>query len=943
MIVRFLKSLDADDIFLSYSRKDGSAYVTGLDAALSAKGFSCFMDKRGTDANTDLPRTLVDRIRACKTLVLAATPGAFAQPDNIAEELREFAEENGTARIISVSFDRDVDPSYWSADVPWNNQVKGKAREREAADALATGEPSPSIVDGIVRASNYMKSKDRLRKYRNRAVAGLVVLLVSGLGAGGVASYEFAQAADAAAEAEKQRIIAREESGRAAEAAADAAKQAARAREETERAAKATVEAQRQSDISESRSLANRSQVMLKQRPEELSIAVTLAVKAMRKSLTRGVHTVEADSALRDGLAVLPLLQGSERYDRKNELAPWVGLSPDGRHVALMGSNGGLRIYKSAGQGRYEDRKPTKEYPCTCDQVALSNDLRYAAAVTKGGIRVFDLRDEAKSHLLKIKHRLSAASRIALSPGGRYIAVSLDDGNYDGHSSGMVVLERQSGKLVETFEDTKLLIADVSFGPTGHLAIGGAYGSAEQGWAGRVMLWPLGLNVSGAELELTLTEASFRSPQIIPQRDPVAAVAPGTDDSTFATNKGVWRRVPSARDFSIASYLPYRRKFESQAYITKLAFGPNDQTLMVARAIDARHQNEGDRDEHVLEAWGTVGHKDLTRTQLRQSADRMGFKPTRAAGSMAAEPPGGGRAFAFTGLAGERLEIGLGKVERADKTYVSPDGRYSAKPRRNAVVISDTWNNRTSTVSLGDNAEKIGAASVSADGTFVAFAITGRREDGALTVYRTDGKAYHQSATIPQRDEELQDVVEMALSADGTRLAVHYTYADRFVRIWDVRDGSDASPAALKQPNDILGMALSRNGRFLALTDWDQKTYLLDLAKTKDVAMVTLVENTPMRSMAFSADERVVALGSQDGVVLVFETARPESEIARLEHAGPITAIGFSDDSRYIATASNEPNARNNEETYPLRVWLLQPTDLIDQAEKAVRALSLKR
>ena len=37
MAFNFLKSLDADDIFISYSREDGSAYLTGLDAALSAR------------------------------------------------------------------------------------------------------------------------------------------------------------------------------------------------------------------------------------------------------------------------------------------------------------------------------------------------------------------------------------------------------------------------------------------------------------------------------------------------------------------------------------------------------------------------------------------------------------------------------------------------------------------------------------------------------------------------------------------------------------------------------------------------------------------------------------------------------------------------------------------------------------------------------------------
>src|SRR5256885_15045300 len=99
MAFNFLKSLDADDIFISYSREDGSAYLKGLDAALSARGFSCFTDKRGTDANRLPPKTLFRKIRLCKTLVLLATPSALRKPENISPEVVEFADANGTARI----------------------------------------------------------------------------------------------------------------------------------------------------------------------------------------------------------------------------------------------------------------------------------------------------------------------------------------------------------------------------------------------------------------------------------------------------------------------------------------------------------------------------------------------------------------------------------------------------------------------------------------------------------------------------------------------------------------------------------------------------------------------------------------------------------------------------------------------------------------------------
>lgn len=61
MPFKFLKSLDADDIFISYSRSDGSRYLDGLDAALHERGFQCFTDRYGTVAGKQPPEMLFER------------------------------------------------------------------------------------------------------------------------------------------------------------------------------------------------------------------------------------------------------------------------------------------------------------------------------------------------------------------------------------------------------------------------------------------------------------------------------------------------------------------------------------------------------------------------------------------------------------------------------------------------------------------------------------------------------------------------------------------------------------------------------------------------------------------------------------------------------------------------------------------------------------------
>ena len=129
--------------------------------------------------------------------------------------------------------DRGAEFAKWSG-TPWYAHIEGKERGREDPNALTTGEPSLSIVDNIVRASDYMKSKDRLRRYRNRTFTGILCLLALGVVAGGFALYQLRRAGE-------------------------------------ERA------------IADSRSLANRSQASCAQQPEALPRALELAVSAMNE------------------------------------------------------------------------------------------------------------------------------------------------------------------------------------------------------------------------------------------------------------------------------------------------------------------------------------------------------------------------------------------------------------------------------------------------------------------------------------------------------------------------------------------------------------------------------------------------------------------------------------------------------------------------------------
>ena len=369
----------SDDIFISYSRTDGEAYVTGLHAALANADFVCFSDQLGTEAGKENPVSLLQQIKRCKTFVLLGTAGAVEKPSAINQEVREFQSVNGTARIIGISFDRGGVPSDWSS-ASWHEYVENKHRKSEDLAALKTGEPSAVIVKHIVDACDYMKSKDRVRLERELArvqrtriiISSLLivgVVLIAGTAASIFAFFEFGHAAVARIEAIDARVQADAEIRDSRAAATSAAEQAQRdiaksksdaqleiasansltqlandrriAAQKAARKAEtsltlANAEINQQRNLAKALSLANHAESMRDESPHQLGPSVLFAAESMRRA-----HTFEADQALRRGLALISksLRLGTNVEHTYNHLNESATFSPNGRYILTMTEN----------------------------------------------------------------------------------------------------------------------------------------------------------------------------------------------------------------------------------------------------------------------------------------------------------------------------------------------------------------------------------------------------------------------------------------------------------------------------------------------------------------------------------------------------------------------------------------------------------------------------
>src|SRR5262245_11132434 len=1021
MAFNLLKNLDSDDIFISYSRGDGSAYLLGLDAALSARGFACFTDKRGTDADRLPPKTLFRKIKLCKTLVLLATPGALENPENIAPEVSEFAEANGTARIICVSFDRDAEFADWSK-TPWYSYVVGKTREREDPNALKTGEPSRSVVEAIATASDYMKSKDRLRKYRNRAILILLSLVIVSSAAAGLAWYQLRRAAaatvkanvetaraeqatrDAAAalaqeqaakaeaqtakdEATKQKQLAKLASNEATEKAklAGEAVRRAQAAETARRAAQA--EADQQQTIASSRSLANRSQTLLRRSPGALLRSVTLAMDALKRS-----HTVEADSVLRESLALLPLHHGSRNYIG-DILA--TALSPDASHFAVLMSNKNLRVY------RVGDATPIKEihyeeidisHGCS---IALSNNAAYAAVSSGKSIKVYDL-NSGGSHTIQIKEESVTASKAALSPGGKYLALILEDGELEEGINKACVMEVESGRVINRIFDN-IMYNDVSFSANGNLGIGArSFGALGDFSTGTALIWPLSTKLQGNESANKPEEKDFVDRQRFKQDNDIIAIAPGLDDTYFATDRVVWKQVPGGEFKPIARF-PINEGDEAYYEIrpiNHLAFTTNGKELVAVRDMPLPpgtvKESEGSYKE--VELWDATEHLSAAHAYQSAEIQSVGFLP--GDNFVAAVPAlySKENLRIFNSEGGAESISDVGRTNDGNKMFISPDARFVVTVSDNTAYVRDVWRSSIAKVGFERDLKSCEALTVSTGGEFLALAGTTMEGKGAMAlIYARDGESYKESRRLrlgndpPMTDtgRGTRTFPPIAVTSDGHHLV---TLTFGVARVWDVFTAQDITPAALRELPNIDSVKLSDGGHYLAaifdnehqidrpqtvlslrLSDGgvvgrtshekrvnvvafspcehylitsgeDRVTFLIELSGGR---VEQLRDDSPVMAAAFSSDERYFATGSRDGVLQVFATGETQTEITRLQDMSVITAIAFSKDGKFLATASQHPNLydQDYEETFTLRVWLLRPGDLLAEANKRLASI----
>jgi WD40 repeat protein len=221
--------------------------------------------------------------------------------------------------------------------------------------------------------------------------------------------------------------------------------------------------------------------------------------------------------------------------------------------------------------------------------------------------------------------------------------------------------------------------------------------------------------------------------------------------------------------------------------------------------------------------------------------------------------------------------------------YVGPDAAQIVTLSGDTVKVWDVWAKgeakRERVVSFGGTPDSLESVALSPGGRFLALALA---EPGRVTrwavIYRSDGGAYTEVKRFALSYVELKFYGGLSLSADGRRLVVLYRNALPCLQVYDDGVENAALSKSLGVMSDVNAVALSANGRYLAVSEGNNFRPFLGLPgharllDTSEGSWEMLLDDEYVKSIAFSPDGAYVGLGSEEGVLHVFETARAKGD-----------------------------------------------------------------
>jgi WD40 repeat protein len=212
---RVARLLLGDDIFISYPRSDGATYAAGLASRLTELHFACRLDQWGTSPG-GIPPKMLRALRRSSMLVVIGTRGGL-DSDGMKREITEFLKTG--REIIPIDVDNEIEKASWWEILEGLPVTKETiAEESGIKDPKTTGEPSTAVVNRIDKTFTYRKKDQRFRRMLGVMFFVFAILGGAAVFEGKKAIEELAAENTARRSAESARIETQRQSNLAAKA-----------------------------------------------------------------------------------------------------------------------------------------------------------------------------------------------------------------------------------------------------------------------------------------------------------------------------------------------------------------------------------------------------------------------------------------------------------------------------------------------------------------------------------------------------------------------------------------------------------------------------------------------------------------------------------------------------------------------------------------------------
>lgn len=164
-----MRFLSGYDFFISYSRQDANAYALKITNYLIEKGYSCYIDKWGTEPGKSLPPNLKAIIKNASILIIVGSSAA-AKSGPISEEIEIFLKTK--RMIIPVDFGEIRSAMWWP-------RIEGLAITEEPTESLTTAMDIGSELKHRIKGSfTYTRQSVRIRRFLYTGVGVSIIAAI---------------------------------------------------------------------------------------------------------------------------------------------------------------------------------------------------------------------------------------------------------------------------------------------------------------------------------------------------------------------------------------------------------------------------------------------------------------------------------------------------------------------------------------------------------------------------------------------------------------------------------------------------------------------------------------------------------------------------------------------------------------------------------------------